>query len=143
MQRTSHASGVLLLAAGHAPSGVSRYVEADEGKLGRRTDASGVASLFGLHAVANDRTSDELRSGGADLVRWSESPGKIRRDSVLRADPEAATEYARERSTRSSGGLRDAGTIHSERHPDEECPFQCCRYERTTEIEDHYPEVRG
>src|SRR6202030_3914465 len=96
LQRTRHASWLLLLAAGHAPSGVPRYIETGKGKLGRRTRAPRMASLFRLHAIATDRASDRLWSGRANLVRRFTSPGEVWRRSVLRPDPEAATSYPRE-----------------------------------------------
>ncbi len=54
-------------------------------------------------------------------VRRTAPPGEIWRDSIRRPDSETATSHARERSNWSRGRLRDAGTVHSQRHPHQGC----------------------
>src|SRR5258707_13256945 len=90
LQRTRHASWLLLLAAGHAPFGVPRYIETGKGELGRRTSAPRMASLFRLHAIATDRASDCLWSGRANLVRRTTSPGERWRNYARRPGHETA-----------------------------------------------------
>ena len=143
MPRTRNAPRFLLFAARYASSGVPRHVEAGERKLERRTHASWVASISGLHAVATDRTSDELRPGCTNLVRWSAPSGEIQRNSLPGADTATAVSNAGKWQDWSAWRLSNARAVHSQRDPNQECALQCRGQKRSTAIEADNSQARG
>jgi len=86
----------LLLAAGHAPSGVSRYLQTGEGNW----NGEPARPEWPLYLDYMQLQLTELLTGyGPVALIWFDglkSPGEIWRDSFPGPHPETATGYARE-----------------------------------------------
>ena len=66
--RCRYAAGFLLFLSGHAPPGLSRYIQTCQRKLAGRTHTAGVGDLPRLHGRPTAGTSHRIRSGGRYLV---------------------------------------------------------------------------